>query len=129
MKLSEYFASKKGTGVLSTADATGKVDAALYGRPHFINEEEDQVAFIMADKTSHANLQTNPSAVYLFKENDSYEGWRLYLTRTSEEKNSPLIDELRRSKHSSEYSAGDAGSKFLVYFKVDKVRPLIGDSI
>lgn len=128
MKLSEYFESTKGTGVLSTADATGKVDAAIYGRPHFINEEEDQVAFIMADKVSHANLQTNPSAVYLFKENDSYEGWRLYLTRTSEEKNSLLIDDLRRSKHSSEDMTGNKESKFLVYFKIDKVRPLIGDN-
>ncbi|MBN1603649.1 MAG: hypothetical protein JW915_18705 [Chitinispirillaceae bacterium] len=127
MKLSEYFESTKGTGVLSTADSTGKVDAAIYGRPHFINEEEDQVAFIMADKVSHANLQTNPSAVYLFKENDSYEGWRLYLTRTGEEKNSLLIDDLRRSKHSSEDMPGNKESKFLVYFKIDKVRPLIGD--
>ena len=29
MKLEEYFDIKKGTGVLSTADSEGKVDAAI----------------------------------------------------------------------------------------------------
>jgi hypothetical protein len=125
MKLSEYFAQTKGTGVLATADAGGKVDAAIYGRPHFI--DEDSIAFIMADKLSHANLQMNPSAVYLFKENDAYEGKRLYLTRIREEKNSSLIDKLRRSHHSSVKSGGEEEPKFLVYFKIDKVRKLVGD--
>jgi hypothetical protein len=125
MKLSEYFENHTGIGVLSTSNAAGKVDAAIYARPHFI--EEDTVAFIMADKVTHANLQTNPSAVYLFKEKNAYQGRRLYLTKFREEKNTPLIDELRRSSHSAKEGNGHAASKFLVYFKIDKVRPLIGD--
>jgi hypothetical protein len=125
MKLSEYFANNTGMGVLSTADAAGKVDAAIYARPHFI--DEDTIAFIMADKVTHANLQTNASAVYLFKENDSYEGKRLYLTKIREEKNSPLIDEIRRRKNAAGEVNDKTESKFLVYFKIDKARPLIGD--
>jgi hypothetical protein len=39
MKLSEYFETAEGVGVLATADAHGKVDAALYGRPHFFDDE------------------------------------------------------------------------------------------
>ena len=39
MKLSEYFEKNKGIGVLSTADSSGKVNAAIYGRPHFMDEE------------------------------------------------------------------------------------------
>jgi len=127
MKLSEYFTQTRGTGVLATADGAGKVDAAIYARPHFISE--DSIAFIMADKLSHANLQVNPSAVYLFKENDTYEGKRLYLTRIREEINSPLIDELRRCSHSPAKSGSDEESKFLVYFKIDKIRNLVGDDI
>jgi hypothetical protein len=123
VKLSEYFDNVKGVGVLSTADAGGKVNAAIYGRPHFI--EEETIAFIAADKLTHANLQTNLSAVYLFKEQNSYEGKRLYLTKTSEEKDSPLIDEIRRRKYNK--VENETGSRFLVYFKVDKVLPLIGD--
>ena len=123
MKLSEYFDKAKGVGVLSTADAKGKVDAAIYGRPHFIDEET--VAFIAADKLTHANLQTNSSAVYLFKEQNSYEGKRLYMTKTREEKDSLLIEELRRRKYND--AEEKAESKYLIYFKIDKVLPLIGD--
>jgi hypothetical protein len=125
MKLGEYFLTITGMGVLSTADAQGKVDAAIYARPHFISE--DTIAFIMADKVTHANLQTNVSAVYLFKENNSYEGTRLYLTKIREEKDSPLIDEIRRRKNAVDAVNDKTESKFLVYFKIDKVRPLIGD--
>jgi hypothetical protein len=87
MELSEYFENNKGIGVFSTAD----------GRPHFMDEQT--VVFIAADRLTHANLQTNPHAVYLFKEYGRYKGQRLYLTNTREEKDSPLIDEIRRKKY------------------------------
>jgi hypothetical protein len=125
MKLSVYFENVKGIGVLSTADSSGKVNAAIYGRPHFINE--DTVAFIAADKLTHANLQTNPHAAYLFKEEGLYEGHRLYLTKTREEKDSPLIDEIRRKKYPEVEGKYKTESKFLMYFHLDKVLPLIGD--
>jgi hypothetical protein len=123
MTLSEYFEKAKGVGVLSTADQTGKVNAAIYGRPHFIDEKT--LTFISADRLTHANLKTNPSAVYLFKEDGSYEGRRLYLLMTHEEKNSPLIEVMRRKKR-KESELDKNESKFLVYFKIKKVLPLIG---
>jgi hypothetical protein len=125
MKLSEYFEKNKGIGVLSTADSSGKVNAAIYGRPHFMDEET--VAFIAADRLTHANLQTNPHAVYLFKEDGRYEGQRLYLTKTREEKDSPLIDEISRKKYKEIEGKYKTESKFLLYFKVNKVLPLIGE--
>jgi hypothetical protein len=97
MKLSEYFEKEEGVGVLATADGHGMVDAALYGRPHFFDEET--VAFIAAEKLTQANLQSNPHAVYLFKVVGRYEGRRLYLTKIREEKDSPLIEEIRRKKY------------------------------
>jgi len=125
MNLREYFENTKGVGVLSTADSSGKVNAAIYGRPHFMDDET--VAFVAADRLTHANLQTNPYAVYLFKKEDSYEGKRLYLTKTHEEKDSPLIEEIRRRKHQEVEGKSKTSSKFLIYFKLDKVLPLIGD--
>lgn len=125
MKLSDYFESVKGIGVLSTADISGKVNAAIYGRPHFM--DEDTVAFIAADRLTHANLQTNPHAVYLFKEEGGYEGRRLYLTKTREEKDSPLIEEIRRKKYPEVEGKYRTGSKFLIYCRVDQVLPLIGE--
>jgi hypothetical protein len=124
MKLSEYFEKKEGVGVLATADANGKVDAALYGRPHFFDDET--LAFIAAEKLTHANLQANPHAVYLFKEMDRYEGRRLYLTKLREEKDSPLIEEIRRKRYPEVEGKYKTGPKYLIYFHLDKVLPLIG---
>ena len=124
MKLSEYFEKKEGVGVLATADANGKVDAALYGRPHFFDDET--LAFIAAEKLTHANLQANPHAVYLFKEMDRYEGRRLYLTKIREEKDSPLIEEIRRKRYPEVEGKYKTGPKYLIYFNLDKVLPLIG---
>lgn len=125
MKLSEYFDKADGFGVLSTTGESGRVDAAVYGRPHFIDEQT--IAFIAADKLTHANLQVNPHAVYLFKEAGHYKGRRLYITKLREEKDSPLIDEIRRKKYPEVEGKYKSGSKFLIYFHVDNELPLIGD--
>jgi len=122
MKLEEYFDLKKGVGVLSTADGEGKVDAAIYARPHFM--EDGTVAFIMRDRLSHHNLQSNPHAAFLFKEDGSgYKGKRLFLTRVREEHNTELLDSLRRRKSSD----GNGENRFLVSFKLDQELPLVGD--
>lgn len=125
MKLSEYFENAKGVGILATADSSGMVNAAIYGRPHFMDEET--VAFIAADRLTHANLQSNPHAAYLFKEKGHYEGRRLYITKLLEEKDSPLIEEIRREKHKEVKGKDKNGPKFLIYFHLDNVLPLIGD--
>ena len=125
MKLDEYFENAIGVGVLSTADDSGIVNAAIYGRPHFM--DGNTVAFIASDRLTHANLKKNPSAIYLFKEDGSYKGRRLYLTKTREEKDSPLIEKIRRKKYKGIGSKDNGESKFLIYFKVDKVLPLIGN--
>ena len=51
MSLAEYFETAKGTGVLATANDQGRVDAAIYARPHVIDSET--VAFIMRERLSH----------------------------------------------------------------------------
>jgi hypothetical protein len=125
MKLSEYFEKKKGRGVFSTSDSKGKVGMAVYGRPHFINEKT--IVFIMADRLMHKNLQSNPHAAYLFMESgERYVGKRLYLSKIREEKNSELIDQIRRGESCPVDEGYKKGTRFLVYFKIDKVLPLIG---
>jgi hypothetical protein len=124
MDLKEYFENTKGLGVMATADADGRVDAAVYARPHVM--EDGLLAFIMRDRTTHANTQTNPHATFLFKEEGpGYKGKRLFLTKVREEEDAELIKRLSRRDYSSDENSKEA--KFLVYFKVDKERPLIGD--
>lgn len=125
MKLEEYFASTQGLGVLSTADASGKVNSAVYARPHVFSEQE--IAFIMADRLTHANIQQNPHACYLFKEDGpGYAGKRLYLTKIREEKDSPLIEQIRRKNYPEIKGKYEGMTKFLVFFRVDQILPLLG---
>ena len=80
MNLGEYFDNAKGHGVLATADADGKVNAAMYARPYFADHKT--AVFIMAERLTHANLKTNPWATYLFIESGpGYSGKRLYLKK------------------------------------------------
>jgi hypothetical protein len=124
MNLYEYFENTKGVGILATADADGKVDAAIYARPHIM--EDESIAFIMRDRLSHANLQSNPHAVYIFMEDTSgYKGKRLFLIKTREEQNIELINELSRRSYSSD-KEDSKESRFLVFFKLEKELPLIG---
>lgn len=126
MALAEYFESAKGMGVLATANASGEVDAALYSRPHFIDERT--IAFIMADRLSHQNLQSNPHATYLFVERgEGYKGKRLYLTKVVEETDPQKIQAIRRRPLPTECGV-ESESRFLVHFRVDRVRPLVGDT-
>ena len=120
MKINEYFKTAKGRGVLATADSSGKVDVAVYTVPHVI--DEGTVAFIMPDKLTHVNLQSNPHAAYLFtEEEEKFKGVRLFLTKTKEEKDPQKVDAIRRKEYPHL-----KGQEFLLYFKVDKVLPLIG---
>ena len=126
MDLGEYFEKNEGLGVLATADAQGNVDAAIYARPHVM--DEGTVAFIMANRLSYRNVSGNPKAVYLFGETgEGYNGKRLYLTKTGEQTDQQVIDSMRR-KDRSVYQS-DKGKSRLVHFKVEKVRALVGDDL
>ena len=123
MELKSYFANSAGLGILSTADEHGKVDAAVYSRPHVM--EDGTIAFIMRDKLTHHNLRSNPHAAYLFKEDGpGYSGRRLFLTKINEEKDSQRLYELRRKSYPEDKDRREV--KYLVFFRVDKALPLIG---
>jgi hypothetical protein len=124
MSLSSYFENTRGTGVLSTADGEGRVDSAIYSRPHIM--DDGSVAVIMRDRLSHANLQTNPHAAYMFIEDGpGYKGKRLFLSKLREERETDLLYQLKRKERSETEEEG-RGPKFLVFFQIDKELPLIG---
>jgi len=126
MTLQEYFQTAQGLGVLATADASGRVNAALYAKPHFLDPDDDHtVAFIMSDRLSHDNICVNPSAAYLFvEEAEDYVGKRLSLTRIKEDTDPEKIQAVRRRNLRD--ACEDQTKKFLVYFRVDAIRPLVG---
>jgi hypothetical protein len=125
MKLKDYFENTTGMGVLSTADDHGKVNAAIYSRPHVM--EDGSLAFIMRDRLTHKNTELNSHAVYLFREDGSgYNGKRLYLTKVREENDADLIEALSRRSYLSDRDRRN--SRFLVYYRLEKERPLVGST-
>ena len=124
MDLKKYFEDHKGFGVLSTADKDGKVNAAVYARPHCF--EDGTVAFIMNNKLTYSNLQSNSYANYLFREDPQedggkYQGVRLYLKKVSEDNDQERIATMRRVTYGD-----DRDGRNLVFFSVEKDLPLLG---
>jgi hypothetical protein len=121
MNLKEYFENTAGNGILATADGNGQVDAAIYSRPHCM--DDGTIALIMRDRLSHHNLQSNPHACYMFIEKGpGYKGKRFFLSKVREEQDTELLQSLRRRQYITEKDE----AKFLVFFKIDKELPLVG---
>ena len=121
MDLKEYFENTEGSGILATADGNGQVDAAIYGRPHFM--DYGTIALIMRDRLTHHNLQSNSHACYMFIEKGpGYKGKRFFLTKVREEQDSELLQSVRRRQYIDEKDE----SKFLVFFNIDRELPLVG---
>ena len=80
----------------------------------------------MRERLTHLNLQSNPNAAFLFIESASgYKGIRLFLKKFREETDSELITQMTRRNLTQEEDK-QKGPKFLVYFSVTKILPLIG---
>jgi hypothetical protein len=125
MTLTEYFEKARGRGVLATADSEGKVNGAVYSRPHFVDEET--VAYIMTDRLTHSNLRSNPHAAYIFMQTgEKLTGKRLYLTKVKEDSDPGTIKNMRWRKGYVIPEDQENQTRFLVYFHVDMVLPLIG---
>jgi hypothetical protein len=124
MKLNDYFQEKPGVGVLATANSSGEVDAAIFSTPHII--EDGTVAFIMRDRLTRKNLLSNPFANYMFIETGRhYKGVRLFLKKMQEDDNPELIASMTR-RHLTPDEDRAKGPKFIVYFAVSRILPLIG---
>jgi hypothetical protein len=124
MDMKQYFEQHSGFGVLCTADDAGRVNAAVYARPHCF--DDGTVGFIMPSRLTHHNLQTNDHATYLFREDPKpegsrYTGVRIYLKKVNEDDDASRIDKLRRRAYGDERDG-----RHLVIFAVEKQLPLVG---
>lgn len=123
-ELKDYFDNNAGHGILATADGKGKVNQAVFARPHIM--DDGTAAFIMPSRLTHKNLLENPHAAYLFMESSpGYRGKRLYLTKVREEQDTELLYSLRRRTNPAEKEKQE-GPRFLVFFRVDQILPLTG---
>ncbi|PIE70093.1 MAG: pyridoxamine 5'-phosphate oxidase [Deltaproteobacteria bacterium] len=125
MDLKKYFNDTDGIGVMSTADDAGKVNGAIYARPHLL--DDGYLTFIMRNRLNRNNLQRNPYAHYLFLEKgNGFSGIRIYLEKVKEVQDDERIAQLARRKEPSSLEK-KASSNYLVSFKIIKIIQLIGD--
>lgn len=124
MTLKEYFHNTRGTGVLATADNEGRTGAAIYSRPHIM--DDGTLAFIMREHLSFNNLQSNPYATFLFMEHGAHlKGMRLFIKKTGEDTDEELISRMTRRNLTLEADKA-AGPKHIVYFSLEKIVALVG---
>jgi hypothetical protein len=127
MKLADYFKTRAGICILSTADSSGKVATAIYSSPRVL--EDGTVCFIMRERLSYMNLIENPHAACMYVERGSgYQGIRLMLTKLREDNDPELIARMTRRNLTPEEDKAK-GPKHLIIFSVDKILPLIGDGV
>jgi len=124
MDLKSYFENTQGLGVLSTSDQDGNVDAAIYARPHVI--DDSTVALVMGEKTTYHNLKANPNAAFLFREDgEGYQGIRLFMTKIREETDPEKIDSFLRKRYELDQVTRDV-VRYFVTFHILKTAPLLG---
>lgn len=123
MDWKKYFEKIRGTGFLSTANAKGEVNTAVYARPRVL--EDGTFVFGMADRLTHANLGQNPRAIYAFHEGD-YRGHRIYLEKIREEEEGPILERIRDNAKIVSSSGAADKVKYAVYFRVVNALPLVG---
>jgi hypothetical protein len=118
MRLDNYFENHSGLGVLSTADKEGRVNAALYARPHI---EDNKAVFLAAPNQTLQNVRENAYAHYLFKQDgQGYEGVRLQLRLLRIDENQDRVDALRR-RHKEENNYA-----YILEFDIINTHTLVG---
>ncbi|MBU1154440.1 MAG: pyridoxamine 5'-phosphate oxidase family protein [Proteobacteria bacterium] len=117
-------------GVLATADADGKPNAAYFGSPRL--NVEGQLIMGMMENRSLANLEANPYAVFFtVKEAPvgfTTPGWRLYLECKQIDREGEVLAKVKKAVAAGAGEAAAAGIKAGIVFEVTKIRPLVDTS-
>jgi len=123
MNLAELFANP-GLGVMSTSSSDGKVNSAVYARPHVI--DKSTLVWGMTDKRTYQNLTRNRHAAFLFKVNaPGFTGVRLALELIRTEEEGDLLESIRKNTDELVGPGAGAAVTHAAWFKVTEVRSLI----
>jgi hypothetical protein len=139
--LMDYFNKAPRLGVLSTSSKDGKVDSAVFGSPHMIDEKT--VIISTAQNRTFANLLENPNAVYIIMEQCSdpqkvenmnmepgssvmdWKGIRVYMKMKEYSTSGDMLDMVRAQVANF---VGEEAAKMIyaaMTFEIYEVRPLV----
>ncbi|MBU1274073.1 MAG: pyridoxamine 5'-phosphate oxidase family protein [Proteobacteria bacterium] len=114
-------------GVLATASADGKPNAAYFGSPRL--DVEGKLVMGMMENRSLANLEANPYAVFFTVQGApvgfTTPGWRLYLECKQIDREGEVLAQVKKAIAKAAGEQAAAGIKAGVVFEVTKVRPLV----
>lgn len=123
MNLAELFANP-GLGVISTSSSDGRVNSAVYARPHVI--DETTLVWGMTDKRTYQNLTRNRHAAFLFKtDQPGFNGVRMALELIRTEAEGELLATIKENTEGIVGPGAGATVTHAAWFKVVEVRPLI----
>ena len=114
-------------GVLATADAEGKPNAAYFGSPRL--DLEGRLVMGLMENRTLANLEANPHAVFFtVKEAPvgfTTPGWRLYLEVKHIDREGEVLQQVKEAIAAAAGEQAAAGIKAGLVFEVTSVRPLV----
>ncbi len=123
MNMRDFFA-QDGVGVFSTSGRDGSVNAAVYARPHIVDEAT--VAWGMTDGRTFANMRENPQASYIFRTGShGYSGVRLTLKLLHIEDEGQMLATIREKTASIVSPAAAQAVRHVAYFTVVEIRSLV----
>jgi formylmethanofuran dehydrogenase subunit E len=122
MKLSDIF-DLQGRGVMATADASGKVNVAIYARPRII--DEGTVAWGMSEGRTWGNLKENGKAAYLFMSDKSFQGVRLVLELKEMREAGDLLEDIKEHMEAILNHRAAEAVKHVAIFRITEIRALI----
>ena len=123
MNLAQIF-EEAGLGVMATADRSGRVNTAVYARPHVI--DATTLVWGMTDKRTFRNISENPCAAYLFKATGpGFSGVRLELELIKSEEQGEMLAEIQRNANAIVGPGAGSAVTHAVWFRVVETRPLI----
>jgi hypothetical protein len=123
MKLVDMFPSG-GRGVIATSDASGKVNIAVYAKPHIVDEKT--VAWGMTEGRSWACVKENARAAYLYMNpGPGYAGVRLSLFLKEFRESGDMLETIRKNTAEIVSPAAAEAVRHVAFFEVEEVRPLI----
>ena len=123
MDLAKLF-EEQGLGIMATADHEGRVNTAIYARPHVI--DATTLVWGMTNKRSYQNIIQNPQAAYLFKlAAPGFQGVRLGLELLKTEEQGEMLARIQRNTDEIVGPGAGKAVTHAVWFKVVEIRPLI----
>ncbi len=126
-KLLEIFNKQPRIGTLSTANAQGDVNVAVFGSPQMI--DENTVVMGMGENRSFRNLRENPKAVFIVLEPGEtvmdWKGARVYLEALDIETGGGFYDQIRDNIAKTAGKQAAAMIHAAIRFKITEVRPIV----